>query len=120
MAKSSLDMAKQVVPIEVEWKAFELRPAGSPPMNEQYKAMIMSRWPQTQAMARQYGVEMKYHRFGVNTRLAHRSAKVVGRLAPEKVDAYNMALFAAYFEEDLDIGQEEVLVQVAESLGIDG
>jgi predicted DsbA family dithiol-disulfide isomerase len=120
MAKSSLDMAQAEVPLQIEWKAFELRPTGSPPMDENYKAMIRSRWEQTKAMAQQYGVVMEHHRFGVNTRLAHRSAKVVERLAPDQVNAYNMALFAAYFEHDLDISQEDVLVQVAEGLGIDG
>lgn len=120
MAKSSLDMAQTEVPLDIEWKAFELRPTGSPPMDERYKAMIMSRWGETQAMARQYGVVMNHHRFGVNTRLAHRSAKVVERLAPTLLNTYNMALFAAYFEHDLDISQEDVLVQVAEGLGIDG
>lgn len=120
MGKASLDKAKTEVPLEIEWKAFELRPAGSPPMDESYKAMIESRWGETQAMARQFGVVMNTHRFGVNTRLAHRSAKVVGRLAPDLLNTYNMALFAAYFEHDLDIGKEDVLVQVAEGLGIDG
>lgn len=123
MGKASLDKAKSLldVPLEIEWKAFELRPEGSPPMDDEYRAMIESNWGQVSDMAQaQYGVTMKSHRFDINTRLAHRSAKVVERLAPEQLNAYNMALFAAYFEHDLDIGTADVLVQVAEGLGIDG
>lgn len=119
MAKSSLDKAKQKVPLEVEWKAFELRPGGSLP-EPGYMTMIQSRWPQTIEMGRQYGVEMKSHSFGINTRPAHQALKIIERMAPQQAEAYNAAVFRAYFEDDEDIGEIDVLVRLANTLGIDG
>lgn len=63
---------------------------------------------------------MKSHRFGVNTRLAHRALKIVQQLAPEQTSAYNIALFRAYFEADQDIGGSSVLASLADELGVDG
>lgn len=120
MAESSLDMAAAEIPIDVEWRAFELRPAGTPPMDPSYKARIESTWPQVIEMGRQYGVEMRTHRFGINTRAAHRALKIVQRLAPAQAKAFNDALFRAYFYDDQDIGDPEVLAALADALGIDG
>ncbi len=120
MAKSSLDSVQQRITLDVEWRAFELRPQGGPPMDPAYRKRIEESWPRVQAMGREFGVEMKSHRFGVNTRSAHQAYKIVQRLAPEQADAFNTAIYRAYFEEDQDIGDAEVLVALAESLGIDG
>lgn len=106
--------------MEITWRAFELRPAGSPPMDPSYKAMIEANWPRVVAMGREYGIEMRSHRFGVNTRPAHRAFKLVQHLAPEQAPAYNMALFRAYFEADKDIGDVSVLASLADELGVDG
>jgi len=119
MAKSSLDKARQKVALEVEWKAFELRPGGSLP-EPSYMTMIQSRWPKTIEMGRQYGVEMKSHSFGINTRPAHQALKIVQGMASEQAEAYNVAIFRAYFEHDEDIGDIDVLVQLANKLGIEG
>lgn len=119
MAKSSLDKASEQVGLAIEWKAFELRPGGSRP-DPQYAQMIQSRWPQTIEMGRQYGVEMKTHSFGIDTRPAHRALKIVQQLAPEQTEAFNVAIFEAYFQEDHNIGEVEVLVGLANELGVDG
>ena len=89
-------------------------------MDPAYRKRIEESWPRVQAMGREFGVEMKSHRFGVNTRPAHQTYKIVQRLAPEQADAFNTAIYRAYFEEDQDIGDVEVLVALAESLDIDG
>lgn len=119
MAKSSLDMAKTEIEVDVEWKAFELRPAGSPPMDEAYKARIEASWESVREMGRKFGVEMKTHDLGVNTRLPHRAYKVAQRIAPENSEAFNTALYEAYFEHSQNIGQLDVVLDVAEASGID-
>lgn len=119
MAKSSLDKAMQNVELTVEWKAFELRPGGSRP-DPSYAKMIESRWPQTIQMGRQYGVEMRTHTLGIDTRPAHQALKIVQEMAPAKTDAFNVAIFEAYFQDDADIGQIEVLTNLANQLGVDG
>src|SRR5688572_10017149 len=111
MAKSSLDMAAEQVKIEVEWKAFEQRPGGGTPEPE-YARLIEERWPRTVEMGRRFGVEMRTHRFGVDTRLAHRAYKIVQRLAPARADAYNKGLYEAHFVEDRDLSAPEVLGQI--------
>jgi len=119
MAKSSLDTAMEQVDLTVEWKAFELRPGGSRP-DPNYVKMIQSRWPQTIQMGRQYGVEMRTHSFGINTRPAHKALKIVQEMAPAKTEAFNVAIFEAYFQDDADIGQIDLLTTLAKQLGIDG
>lgn len=109
----------QQVDLTVEWKAFELRPGGSRP-EPGYAKMIESRWPQTIQMGRQYGVEMRTHSFGIDTRPAHQALKIVQEMAPAKTEAFNVAIFKAYFQDDADIGKIEVLTNLANELGIDG
>lgn len=120
MAESSLDQVARERPVEVEWKAFELRPSGSPPMDPQYKARVEQNWPRTVAMGRQYGVEMRTHRFGINTRPAHEATKFAeAHGTPEQARAYHDALFRAYFQDDHDIGDPAVLTRIASEVGLD-
>ncbi|HBY98791.1 MAG TPA: hypothetical protein DEP84_33405 [Chloroflexi bacterium] len=120
MAESSLDQVTQERPIEIEWKAFELRPAGSPPPDPAYRARVEEHWPRTIAMGRQYGVEMRTHRFGIDTRPAHEGAKFAeAQGTSEQVKAYHDAVFRAYFEEDQDIGDLDVLTAIARQVGLD-
>ncbi len=111
-------MATQNVELAVEWKAFELRPGGTLP-DPSYAKMIESRWSQTIQMGRQYGVEMRTHTLGIDTRPAHQALKIVEEIAPEKTDAFNVAIFKAYFQDDADIGKIETLTTLATQLGID-
>jgi predicted DsbA family dithiol-disulfide isomerase len=120
MAQSSLDMVREAEEIEVEWKAFELRPEGSPPPDPAYLEMVKSSWPRVQQMGRQFGIEMRTHRPGTNTRLAHRALKILQALAPDQAEDYNRALFRAYFEEGGDLGDVDVLVALAADLGVNG
>lgn len=120
MAESSLDQVAKERPIDVGWKAFELRPEGAPPPDPQYKAMVEQNWPRTIAMGRLYGVEMRTHRFGINTRPAHEGAKFAeARGTPEQAKAYHDALFRAYFQDDQDIGEPGVLAEIARQVGLD-
>jgi predicted DsbA family dithiol-disulfide isomerase len=119
MGESSLDSIRQEMGLEVEWRAFELRPAGAPPPDARYIEMVKGSWPRVIAMGQQYGIEMKSHRFGIDTRPAHRAFKIVQGLAPVQAEAFHMALFRAYFEEDQNIGDPAVLVSLANALGLD-
>lgn len=120
MAESSLDQVASQRPLEIEWKAFELRPQGAPPVEPAYKARIEEHWPRTVAMGRLYGVEMRTHRFGINTRLAHEGAKFAeAHGTPEQAKAYHDAVFRAYFQEDQDIGNPDVLAEVARQVGLE-
>lgn len=51
------------------------------------------------------------------SRLAHEAAKWAG--SHDRLGAYNLALFRAFFEFGLDIGDKEVLMNLAEKLELD-
>lgn len=50
------------------------------------------------------------------TRLAHAAAKWAA--ANGKFNAFNIALFKAFFQDGRDIGKLEILLQIAEKLGM--
>lgn len=117
MAESSLDQVATERPLEIEWKAFELRPGGAMP-DPHYAEMVASRWPTVQRMAReQYDVEMRSHRFGLDTRLAHEGAKFVRAAAPDRERAYHEAIFRAHFIDDADFDRLDVLVEIVRGVG---
>jgi len=121
MIKSSLDQLAKTEDIEVVWKSFELRPKGGPSMppehEKAYRERIAAAWPRTSGMARDhFGIEMKYHSWGINSRLALEGAK----FAEEKGfgEAYHEAMFKAHFIEDRDFGNLQILGDLAEEVGL--
>jgi predicted DsbA family dithiol-disulfide isomerase len=122
MIKSSLDELAKTEDIEVNWKSFELRPQDGPqlpPDQEQaYKARVEAAWPQTCQTARErFDLEMKTHRWGINSRLALEGAK----LAEERGrgEAYHERMFQAHFIDDIDFGDLDLLANLAEEVGLD-
>jgi predicted DsbA family dithiol-disulfide isomerase len=111
----------KVEEIDIIWKSFELRPKNGvplPPAQEQaYKERIAAAWPQTKRMAKErFGVEMEYHRWGVNSRLALEGAKFAE--AHGHGPAYHQAMFKAHFIEDRDFGDLDTLADIAAEVGL--
>ena len=122
MIKSSLDDLAQSEDIEVIWKSFELRPKHAPPLppahEQAYKERVAAAWPQTRQTARErFGVELKYHRWGVNSRLALEGAKYAE--AKGLGEPYHERMFRAHFVDDLDFGNLDILANLAAELGLD-
>lgn len=122
MIKASLDQLAEIEDIEIIWRSFELRPldgTSMPPDQEQaYRERIAAAWPRTRRVAEEnFGVDMEYHRWGVQSRLALEGAKY----AEEKGhgDAYHTKMFEAHFVEDRDFGDPNVLADLAEEIGLD-
>jgi len=100
--------------IEVEWRAYELRPEGmeipekSPEYIERAKVGIM-------ALSKKYGLEMKWNDKTKHSRLALEGAK----FAEEKglANEYHDAVFVAQFQEQKNINDLETLIQIAKPLG---
>ncbi len=124
MAESSLDSLKQTRAVEVQFRAYELRPEGTPPLppevQAQYRQRVADGWPRVQQMARErFGLELKRmddpqpH----PTRLAHIGAKYAS--AHGQGDAYHRAVFRAHWQELRDISSVETLAQIARALGLD-
>ena len=125
MAESSLDSLRQTRAVQVEFRAYELRPEGTSPippeLAAQHRERIAAGWPRVQEMARErFGLELKRmddpqpH----PTRLAHIGAKYA--MALGKGEAYHHALFRAHWQELRDISAVETLVDIAGDIGLDG
>jgi predicted DsbA family dithiol-disulfide isomerase len=124
MAESSLDSLRQMRVVAVEWRAYELRPAGTPPLPPDteavYRRRIAEGWPRVQQMARErFGLELKRQEEPASrpTRLAHIGAKVAH--AQGQGGAYHRAVFRAHWQELRDISEGEVLAAIAGEVGLD-
>ncbi|SNB46966.1 DsbA family protein [Geobacter sp. DSM 9736] len=119
LAEPALEELQRAEPqLRIEWRAFELRPHTVPTLdpNDSYLVRI---WEEmVYPMAEKLGVTMHLPPVQPRSRVAHQAAlhaKAVGRF-PE----YHREIFRAFFERGEDIGQPDVLVALAEKLGMDG
>jgi predicted DsbA family dithiol-disulfide isomerase len=117
-----VDRLQQEHPVEVEWRPFELHPEtprdgaqlagrlGSSARAAAYANNILN-------LARESGLAMRMPAVVANSHLALEA----GEFAHEHggFEAYRRALFRAYFEEARDIGNSEVLCEVARACGVD-
>jgi predicted DsbA family dithiol-disulfide isomerase len=120
MAESGLDSLRETHAVNVEWRAYELRPEGSPPMSEAHRQKILAGWPRVQAIARErFGLEMRRAEGEVNhsTRLAHIGAKFA--IAQGQGEAYHKAVFRAHWQELRDISSIDTLAAIAGTVGLD-
>lgn len=102
----------------MRWRSFELRPKGTPPLSEEYKASIAAKRHYFHQMAREhYGVEIHEGPFGVDSRPALVGAKFAE--AQGVGDAYHEAVFRAYWQQAKSIEDVAVLTAVAEQVGLD-
>jgi len=124
MAETGLDLLRQTRLIEVEFRAYELRPAGTPPIppeiEAQYRERIAAGWPRVQQMARErFGLELKRMDDPAPrpTRLAHIGAKFAS--AQGQGAAYHLAVFRAHWQELRDISSVDTLAEIARAVGLD-
>lgn len=104
--------------VEVEWRAFELRPEPVPTLDPE-SPYLDDVWERSVTpMAEDRGMEIR--RPPVQPR--SREALETAELAREEgvFDRVHDALFGAFFREGRDLGDRDVLADVAGSAGIDG
>ncbi len=117
LASTSLEKLEAEQKIEIVWHAYELRPQGSPPMPEAYRQRILAGRPQLDALARdRYGIQLTHGALGVDSRAAHVGMKYAEEQGVGK--AYHDAMFRAYWRDGRSIDQQDVLLEVAESVGL--
>ena len=103
--------------VTVDWRSFELRPQGAPPIDPAYLARIQAARPQLYARAKNdYGEEMNAGPFGIDTRSALIGAKFAEAqgLGP----AYHAALMDAYWRKARNIEDRGVLAELAAGIGL--
>ncbi len=104
--------------MEIVWHSYELHPAGSPPIPPEYLARIKASEPRLLRIAReQYGLELNRGPMGISSRASLIGAKVAEDQG--KGPQYSDAVFHAYWQRANDIGDEEVLAEIAGSVGLE-
>ena len=113
-----MEKLKQAYAVEVIWHAYELRPIGSPPIPPEYLARIKATEPRLNKMAReQYNLELNRGPLGIHSRSALVGAKVAE--AEGKGPQYHDAVFRAYWQRANNIGDVDVLAEIARSIGLE-
>lgn len=113
-----MEKLKQTYAVEVVWHAYELRPPGSPPIPPEYLARIKAAEPRLIQIAREhYGLEFNRGPMGIQSRSALLGAKYAE--AQGKGALYHEAVFRAYWQRVSDIGDVDVLSEIAQSIGLE-
>jgi predicted DsbA family dithiol-disulfide isomerase len=127
-----IDRLQREFPVAVEWRPFELHPEtprtgadlrgrlGNVERVRAYTQNIIN-------LARESGIDMRMPVVVANSHLALEAAEFARREerasragdADNSFDAYHRALFHAYFVEARDIGDPDVLCDIARSCGVD-
>lgn len=106
--------------LEVEWKGMEIHPetpSQGRVMPPELQAKLANPEGSVQFFAREEEMELKVPAFIPSSRLALEAseyAREQGKLAP-----FHRAVFAAYWEQGLNIGDSEVLRELAKQAGLD-
>ncbi len=104
--------------MEIVWHSYELHPKGSPPIPPEYLARIKATEPRLVKMAHeQYGLELNRGPMGIPSRAALIGAKYAE--AQGKGPQYHNAVLHAYWQRANNIGDLDVLAQIAQSVGLE-
>lgn len=110
------ELMKEDAALDVRWRAFELRPGIVPPLDPGAEYLKRVWEDRVLPLAAQVGVRMAMPPVQPRTRRTHEAAhwaRSIGRF-----DDYHAAILAAFFERGEDIGEIDVLVSLADDLGL--
>lgn len=112
------ELLEDAADVDVIWRSFELRPNTVPPLdpNAEYLQRVWE--ASVYPLAEKLGVTMTLPPVQPRTRRTHEAAhwaRSIGRF-----DEYHRALLAAFFERGENIGDVDVLVALADALGMPG
>lgn len=105
--------------VEIDIRPFELRPGPVPTLRPEDDYLPRIWRDAVYPMARRLGVDITLPSLSPQPR-TDRAFVVLG-LAQERglARAYSEAMFRAFFQDDRDIGDDDVIVEVAGSVGLD-
>jgi predicted DsbA family dithiol-disulfide isomerase len=107
-------------PVEIEWFAFELRPepVSLPDYSTEARAHFLRGWERgVKPMAERYGMEMNFPSVKARTRRAHAAALYARDR--DRAEEMRVALFRAYFVDDRNLDDLDVLGEIGASVGLD-
>lgn len=121
IALERVDRLQREFPVDVEWRPFELH-AETP----REGVRLAGRLGSTRAVAYARNIVGLAHESGIALRMPEMVANShlaleAGEFAREHggFDAYHRALFAAYFEQGHNLGDPDVLCDIARNVGVD-
>lgn len=105
--------------IDITWRPFELRPAPQPTLKPE-DPYLPSVWQSSvYPMAERLGVPIQLPSISPQPRTA-KAFELLMMAQDQGLDnAYSLRVLRAFFQEDRDIGQPEVLVELAAEVGLD-
>lgn len=119
LAKKPLDEAIKEKEVEVEWMPFELRPYPTPTLRPEGE-YLQRVWTQSvYPMAERMGVPIKLPKVSPQpyTHLAFEGYQFARE--KDKGQEYNERILKAFFQEEQDIGDIDVLTTLAGEVGLD-
>ncbi|MFD0267779.1 DsbA family protein [Streptomyces sp. NPDC127106] len=119
LAEGPLEEATQGLDVEIEWKPFELRPHPQPTLRPE-DTYLPDIWRRAvYPMARSMDVDITLPTVSPQpyTRLASEGHQYAAEQG--KGTEYTRRVFRAFFQEDLDLGQPDVLTALARDIGLD-
>ncbi|GAB7387624.1 DsbA family protein [Bacillaceae bacterium] len=119
MAEVPLKEAIQGRDVQVEWMPFELRPKPTPTLRPEGEYLQHAWKTSVYPLAKKLGVEIKLPDISPQpyTDLAFEGFQFAKERG--KAGEYNHAVFVAFFQQGRDIGNIDVLAQIAETIGLD-
>jgi predicted DsbA family dithiol-disulfide isomerase len=112
------ELARHSHDLDIVRRAFELRPDPVPTLDPGGEYLDRVWRDSVYPLSDRLGVTMRLPPVQPRSRRAHEAARWAGELS--RFDAYNEAVFQAFFERGENIGEVDVLVGVAHELGLDG
>lgn len=103
--------------VDIVWRAFELRPEPVPTLDPAGEYLRTAWARSVYPMAQERGMTLRLPPVQPRSRLAHEAA--AHARGEGRFDPMHRAIFHAFFEEGRDIGQADVLVDLAESAGLE-
>lgn len=103
--------------LEIVWRAFELRPEPKPTLDPDGEYLHTTWNRSVYPMAAERGMVLKLPPVQPRSRSAFEAAAFAATQG--RFDAMHEALFRAFFEDGRDIGQHEVLCDIAARVGLD-
>lgn len=119
LAEGAIEELKQARDVEVNIRPFELRPDPVPTLRPEDDYLPRIWKHSVYPMAERLDVPISLPTVSPQPRTE--KAFMVLQLAHERgqADAYSTAMFKAFFQDNRDIGDEQVIVDVATSVGLD-
>jgi predicted DsbA family dithiol-disulfide isomerase len=103
--------------VEIRWHAFELRPEPTPLPDPNSEPIVTSWENSVVPLADERGLLMRMPPVAPRSRKAFETAMFARESG--RYDVVHRAIFKAYFEEGIDIGDADALLDIAATCGID-